>query len=132
MGAWGHGNFENDDAADWLLQLEESEGLDVVASALEAVGGDDYLEAPECTVGLAAAEVVAALIGYPAQALPEEVASWLVGRSIEPDDPLVNEARDAVARIGGDSELSELWQETDDYDDWKAVLSDLTERLGGD
>lgn len=30
MGAWGHGPFDNDDAGDWVWELEESEDFSVV------------------------------------------------------------------------------------------------------
>ena len=36
MGAWGAGSFENDDAMDWVYELEE-EGLEAVTAALKAV-----------------------------------------------------------------------------------------------
>jgi hypothetical protein len=37
MGAWGEGNFENDDALDWLAGLEQAHDVSTVASALSAV-----------------------------------------------------------------------------------------------
>ena len=47
MGAWGHGSFENDGAADWVYELETAEDLAVVISALKRVAeaGDEYGEA---------------------------------------------------------------------------------------
>ena len=38
MGAWGHDNFENDDASDWLYELAESEDLSVVIDPLALPG----------------------------------------------------------------------------------------------
>ena len=55
MGAWGYLPFENDDALDWLEELEAG-GADVVRSAL-AKAGDRYVEATEGGVAIAAAEV---------------------------------------------------------------------------
>ena len=48
MGAWSHEAFGNDDAGDWIAQLEERKDLGLVESTLDAVlaVGDDYLEAP--------------------------------------------------------------------------------------
>jgi hypothetical protein len=34
MGTWGIGNFENDTAADWVYQLELSQGLNALLTAL--------------------------------------------------------------------------------------------------
>ena len=62
MGAWGCGSFENDDAVDWVYEFESS-GVAAVASALEHVSSiaeDEYLEAPEASAAIAAAEIVAA------------------------------------------------------------------------
>ena len=48
MGAWGSGNFENDDAMDWVADLEETRNLKLVKQTLREVldAGDGYLEAP--------------------------------------------------------------------------------------
>lgn len=77
MGAWAHESFENDDAMDWVGDLLKSDGTGSIAVALDQVlaVGDDYLEAPDASMGLAAAQVVAALMGKPAAKLPEEVTS---------------------------------------------------------
>ncbi|MFJ5695976.1 DUF4259 domain-containing protein [Arthrobacter sp. NPDC093125] len=45
MGAWGFQAFENDDALDWLEELEAG-GAEVVRHGLNAVT-DGYIEAPE-------------------------------------------------------------------------------------
>jgi len=36
MGAWGTGTFENDDAADWIAELDESNTVQPVVSALQS------------------------------------------------------------------------------------------------
>lgn len=61
MRAWSHESFGNDDAGDWIAQLEERNDLALVESTLDAVlaMGDDYLKAPEACEAIAAAEVVA-------------------------------------------------------------------------
>ena len=65
MGAWGLGNFDNGDALDWVVDLKEPSGLGILEKPLSAVQtkSHGYLEAPECSIALAAAEVVAALCG---------------------------------------------------------------------
>jgi hypothetical protein len=70
MGAWGIRAFENDDASDWLYDVEESNDLSIVAAALN-VDESGYLEAPEACNALAAAEIVLALQGKPRTGLPE-------------------------------------------------------------
>ena len=131
MGAWGIGHFDNDDAEDWALELEDTDSFEPVEEAIAAVeAGGDYLEAPDASIGLAAAEVIAASLGNPADELPDAVAR-VVARLDEPaEDELVARARAAVHRIvGEDSELRELWEETDDFDAWQAAIDDLLARL---
>lgn len=53
MGAWGIKSFENDDASDWLYDLEESDDPSVIQKALQLDMA--YLEAPECCNALASA-----------------------------------------------------------------------------
>lgn len=131
MGAWGIGNFDNDDAADWVYELVESDRATLLETALRAVDSDeDYLEAPECSIALASAEVVAALLGAASPALPDEVRLWVDEHALEVDHNLLGLARAAVIRIRQDSELKELWEESGQYERWESVLNDLMRRLG--
>lgn len=57
MGAWGYLPFENDDALDWLDELEAG-GADVVRSALTKAD-EGYIETPEGSVAVAAADPTA-------------------------------------------------------------------------
>jgi len=72
MGAWSYESFGNDDACDWIAQLEEHNDLGFVESTLDAVlaVGDDYLEAPEACEAIAAAKVVARLRGDAGSGIP--------------------------------------------------------------
>src|SRR5262245_57980703 len=111
MGAWAHGSFDNDDALDGVGELEGAEDTEPITQAFDAVlEADDYREAPEASMGIAAAEVVAALLGKLAAKLPDEVTSWLVGKK-PPKPALVKKAQRVVERILKDSELKELWAE---------------------
>ena len=130
MGAWSHEPFGNDDARDWLSVLEQSKGLSVVEAALNGVADDaeEYLEAPQCSVALVAAEVVAALLGRPSISLPAEVVGWTSGRS-RPSASLVTKAKRAVSAVLENSELQELWAESEDYPQWQAGTKNLLARL---
>jgi len=132
MGAWGFGSFENDDALDWIAKLEESKDLSVITGALNVVldSPDDYHEAPDCVAALAAAETVAALTGNPVSSLPNEIAQWIDGYSRQGmDSNLVSMARQVVDTILFNSELQTLWKESDMYDEWRSVITDLRSRL---
>ncbi len=131
MGTRGYRSFENDDALDWVGELVEAEDTGPISEALDAVLEADYVEAPEASIGLAAAEVVAAMMGNPAEDLPDEVQSWIVGK--EPPEPaLVEKAQTAVERILEDSELKELWEDPEDEESakWREEVEGLLRRLG--
>jgi uncharacterized protein DUF4259 len=131
MGAWGTGSFENDDARDWIGDLAESAGLSAVDSALDVVATSArYLEAPECCAALAAAEVVAALGGRPGATVPEEVSTFARGHP-RPSPALVATAKTANHKIMQQSELLDLWRDSDEFESWRAEVADLQHRLEG-
>jgi hypothetical protein len=134
MGAWATDSFSNDDAADWFGDLETQGDFSTVEAALDAVidCGEDYLEAPDGAVGLAAAEVVAAAFGKAGDAAKkhEGLVSWLAGLNAPPSPDLVGKAIATVDRIVTEpSELMELWEDSDDYEAWQADVTDLRARL---
>jgi hypothetical protein len=130
VGAWGYGSFDNDDAMDWVGELEGADGTQLITDALDVVlQAEDYLESPDAAIGLAAAEVVAALLGRPTANLPPEVASWVAGKK-PPRAALVRKAQRAVQRVLENSELKELWAESEDADRWAQEVNGLLQRLG--
>jgi Domain of unknown function (DUF4259) len=127
-GAWGVGSFENDDALDWVSELQRASGPQLLVSTLQRVDEKSkYIEAPDCSVALAAAEVVAAARGKPAASLPAEVTSWIARVQPNVDARLLEAARSAVTncRDGKNSELRDLWLEGDG----KAWLNDSARLL---
>ena len=130
MGTWGIGTFENDDASDWVYELEPANDLSVVQAALATLNdATGYREAPTCVNALAAAEVVAALLGKPSPDLPEAVVGWVSANARLPARDLRTNALTAIDKILGDSELRELWGETDDAEAWQASVQELRARL---
>ena len=132
MGAWGHGSFDNDDAMDWLQEFEEG-GLGAVESAFDAVTSlseGDYLEAPEASMALAAAEIVATARDGDTSGLPDSVDPMLAQhQSSLMEDGLLDSARKAVTRVYRESELKELWQDSPDRQAWQDGLRNLLSRL---
>ena len=132
MGAWGVGNFENDDAMDWTYELEEADGARILETALSGAekGQDYYLESPDGCIALAAAEVVAALNGKPASNLPDVVAAWVEKNKTKPGAAqLMARAATVVERIDAKSELQELWDDSDSKEEWHALMANLKSRL---
>ena len=75
MGTWGSGNFENDDAADFVYDFKD-QGVDAVRAALEeALNASDYLDAHIATAATAAAEFVAAAANADDANLSDEAKS---------------------------------------------------------
>ncbi|MDD5262673.1 MAG: DUF4259 domain-containing protein [Methylacidiphilales bacterium] len=131
MGAWNFGPFDNDDAGDWLYELEKSSDTSAIADALHRVTdiGDEYLEAPDCSSAIAAAEIIAALHGQPVAKFPDNAKQWVDTHGTLNAAALVPTALAALQRIRTNSELKELWDESDDAPKWYATIDDLAKRL---
>ena len=133
MGAWGHRNFENDDAMDFIGEFKEepSENLLIESLSLivDAHEDEEYIEAPEASAALTAAELVAAAIGKPSSDCPEGLEEALKRLGAGGNVALRKLARKAVKYILKESELQELWAEGGEPNDWQAVQRDLLTRL---
>jgi Domain of unknown function (DUF4259) len=76
MGTWAEGPFDNDGAADWSLEFEdadEASGLRLIEDALNeaaGTGAGGYLQYDAGARGVAAAELVAHIVGQPTLASP--------------------------------------------------------------
>jgi hypothetical protein len=136
MGAWGELAFENDAANDWAYGLEEVDDLSLVESAfdeLEAVG-TDYLDQDVSCNALAACEVIARLRGHHGykNAYTEKVDEWAAAHHLRPCAALLKRADAAINRIlGENSELRDLWDESDEAGKWRSAVEDLRHRMLG-
>ncbi|CAG7652752.1 hypothetical protein PAESOLCIP111_06618 [Paenibacillus solanacearum] len=134
MGAWGHGFFENDDVLDWKAELLETSGTDVIEEVLNEVLLQEYVEGDIAAQALGAAEIIAALNGKAGKEILEknsyvsDLVEWI--RSNEGKGKnLKGIAVKAVKKIRTESELRELWEETDEYKAWTEIVKDLENRL---
>lgn len=130
MGAWGAGAFENDDALDWIADLDPAKGWAHVVSAFDAVTAPgEYTDVDVGTATVAAAEVVAASRGWPAPDLPDTLLPYL--RSVgAADADLTARASAALSNVLLEpSELVELWAESEDAEKWNLAITGLVERL---
>lgn len=131
MGTWGISAFENDNALDWLGDFCDDPSEEVLTDAFTFVNeiGEEYLEAPESENALIAAEVVSSLINSPSSDLLEHSKECIDSQQIKPDAEMISSAIKAVERVKADSELKELWEETDDFQEWNKIVDDLIVRL---
>jgi len=130
MGAWGAGAFENDDALDWIADLDPAKGWAHVTAAFDAVTAPgEYTEVDVGAAVVVAAEVVAASRGRPAPDLPDTLFPYL--QSVGPADAaLTARASDALSNVLLEpSELVELWAESEDAEEWNLAITGLVERL---
>jgi Domain of unknown function (DUF4259) len=128
MGAWGAGPFDNDDALDWLAMLSASRDFTEGRQALD-VAREDYLDASDGSMALAAAKVVAVALGHPAPSLPDGVTAWVNSNRfvVAPADAAI--ALVAVERVlAGNSELQDLWADAA-CDTWLESVQALRQRL---
>ena len=130
MGTWDVGSFANDDALDWLIELQDEDDFSLLEDAFVTVieQKGEMTDASDSAVAIAAAEVLAALLSNPPEDLPPEVIDWVNGKAA-PKDGLGKLAREALVLVLGGSELKTLWEETDEYLDWVKDVDALVERL---
>jgi hypothetical protein len=130
VGAWGVATFENDEAADWVYELEETDDLSLIAASLLEVietAEGDYLDSREGTRALAAAEVLAALLQGRTVRLPEEVEAWIDEHPHLGGQVYREIALNAVQRIQQDSEseVKEQWEDTMYAEAWLIEIDRL-------
>ena len=136
MGAWSHEPFGNDTSNDWAYDLEETKDLSLIEHAFDNVleQGAEYLDASIAEEAIGAIEVLAKLLGRGTQtdAYTEKVDEWIKTIQLNPDPALLQKAKHVIARIlSKDSELLELWQDSDDFDAWQKSMTRLQAAVSG-
>lgn len=126
MGTWPHEPFGNDSANDWAYDLEECTDFSLVISALKrAADSEGYLDADAAVDAVAAAEVLAKALGRGTQSdvYTEKLDAWLASISATPSPELSVLAQRALARVlAPESELRELWEDSDDFAQWESSV----------
>ena len=134
MGTWAVDALGNDDACDWAYGLEECDDLSYVEETLDKAltEGAEYLEAPDACEALAAIETIARLQGNCGEkdSYSEPIDAWVEKTGLVPGKALAEKALKVIDRILADeSELKELWQESDEFDAWQASVKALASRV---
>lgn len=95
-------------------------------------GEETYLDASVAEEAVAAAEVLAQLLGRGTQSdsYTTKVEAWTKTVTVRPGPELINKARKALERILSDeSELRELWQESEQASEWEDSIRALQTAL---
>jgi hypothetical protein len=129
VGAWDSGPFENDDGAEFVAQLCAAPNWGTVREALQAALRPDYLEAQLASEAVAAAAIVAAAYSGDNSLAPSAGRGLLRLLGTAPVELRVL-AAEALPRIAEQSELAELWNESEDGGvRWIESLSAIGARL---
>ena len=129
--------FDNDMANDWAYGLEETDDLSLVKSAfveLDQGADEDGLDSDLACNALAACEVLARLLGRPGynDSYTEKVDDWVKAHRSVPPPALIVRANAAIDRVlAEDSELRELWDESEEGETWRKSVEELRARLTG-
>jgi hypothetical protein len=130
MGAFGFNVFENDDALDWVDEYKSAGGVGMIEDALNIALSEGYLEIPEASTGLAAAEFLAILNMSPSEDSDWSVIQVAQSKKVLLTADLLGKAQAAVKRIRANSELADEWGFADpEGGDWSKSLDDLLKRL---
>lgn len=136
MGTWALDAFGNDYAMDWAQDLQEYKTLELVETTLDNVidSREDELEAPFAAEALAALDVIARLLGKPGAPDPAtaEVDEWVAACKKKVTPQILEKARLAFDKIvAQSSELRQLWQDSEHFDDWQQDVAALRLRVLG-
>lgn len=133
MGTWGLGSFDNDSAADFVREVLQ-DGDFALREAFEVVLDPelDYVEAEEGARAVAAAEILAAVLGADTSKVTDAgLRVWVQNADAASLATLRDLAVEALDRIlAPDSELPELWEEGGDFGAWLSDVQRLRSGLG--
>jgi len=132
-GAFGVGSFENDYATDWVATLVRGHDTTGVYATLERAQNEPLVSEMSADTSIAAAEVVAAMLGRPARSLPTGLTEWLKLRAEPPTESQVALTRQVLQRVldAKSSELAAFWERSGypEAKEWRANIMDLLDRL---
>lgn len=134
MGTWATHAFGNDYALDWAEDLHETKNMDAVEGALDQVlaHGDGELEAPFAAEALAAIEVIARLQGHAGWRDEDSapVDRWLEQHPQKARPDLAAKAHRVIECVLAEqSELRQLWEDSEHYADWRDAVEQLRGRV---
>jgi len=136
MGTFGFGPFDNDDALDFLDEIEDAAPEDrevLLRAALDQVLGDrGYLAAPKVSEAIAAAAVVGVALHPDEECAEPALRDWVRTTHLRVDRDLAAIARRALSRALApeDNELWTLWDEVAGLTSVRAGLASTLRRLG--
>jgi len=130
---WASDTLSNDAAADLISEVEHQTGIGLVHGTLEgALSNASPLDDDQASRVLAAAELVAPMLGRPSPTLENRARDWALEQSKASSGDFANLTRLALAaidRVSNASETLEMMQDSSTGREWNASLTDLRKRL---
>ncbi len=117
MGSWGTAPLENDGALDLKSEWDETKDVLVLESALDSVlslKAKSYLDAMDGEAGIAAVHIIVNQVTE----LHNDQLKILLKKSAV-----------VIGRVLENSELQELWSETDSFGDWLTNITQLMQQI---
>lgn len=129
MAAWGTKTFEEDTALAWISELIDSnDPREFLVDSLSTDPG--YIEADQGSGILAACETLIAVLDEPRAGVPGELVDWVGYNESEDLSDLPEVAVIALDKVLADeSELREIWSESEEYEEWYANVEQMREVL---
>jgi hypothetical protein len=133
MGAWGMKAFENDGAGDFFAELSHADGgeLSLLMESFDDLD-ESYIEVDEGQRAVAAAAIVLFQSGGSDDHLSDFQRPWVTAHPMPEAKAMVPAAIAALDLVVSDaetSELYELWEEADDFEEWLGEVNALKAEL---
>ena len=130
MGAWSNKPFGNDTALDWASKLVDSSSDEPISSSIREVLDSNCV--PDASISeeaIAAAAVIAASAKEPIRAVTKDISAWIRTRGYVPDKAVISDAITVLEAVTAESELRDLWDESEGLQGWLRATSTLQQRL---
>ena len=132
MSAWGISNFENDTALDWVGKIVKQKDINVITNSIDKfVSGFNAEETTliNCSKFLTLAEILAGLLGSPAEDFPEELTDWIESKYINIEQSTIDTAIEGVRLLMNESEVREMYLDSGYFNSWDKAQKNLIKRL---
>lgn len=121
--------LETAPAERWLEEWRSLGNIGFVEGTLDEVLSASHPDIRLCQEALAAAEIVAAANGKPAEGLEHDFVKKTERFDEDDVEEMRSKASSAIDIIMVDSDLRERWADRPDAEEWIAALRDLRTRL---
>jgi len=130
MGAWSVKPFGNDSALDWLSGLDSLEAGKIhISNSVEQILDNYEGCSTKAVEALAAISIITASISEPVKGTNKDAKAWIVQTGYTPCLELIDKSINAIDVIASESELKDLWGETNSLKTWIKDIESLRSKL---